>query len=259
MTYYFGIYHWRQSLESLALLSVTAALAAVAYLRPSRGRAVAGAGAIGAGAYAVRSLDGLLRPRPCSISREKYEALGELLPPADGKRVLDVGSGTGRSLAGLAPFLRGARAITAVDRFDSSIILGNAPALARRNAAVAGLDVSVVPGDATALPVATDSCDVVTVCLMLHDLPEANSRDVLAELRRVCAPGGTVGVIELPIVDDSRFVREDYWQDLVADAGFEVREVRALPWKDDRSYTVLTATPQDRVGSDPDSIASSKG
>lgn len=257
MTYYFGIYHWRKHLRPMAIVAITAVLAGIASLRASLDRRIAGLGAIAAGVYGVKTADELLRPRPWSVSRSKYDALVELLPPAEGRRLLDVGSGTGRSLVGLAPSLRDARAITAVDRFDSSIILGNGPALARRNAAIAGLDASVITGDATALPVATDSQDVVTICLVLHDLSERDVRRVLAELHRVCDPDGTVGVIELPIIDDSRFVTTDYWPDVVVDSGFDVQEVRTLPWKDDRSYTVLTATPTGRTPSDSADGASS--
>lgn len=132
--------------------------------------------------------------------RWKYRALREAVPYADAERALDVGCGTGRSLVGLAPAVPDTCRLVGLDVFDNRVILGNGPALARRNAAVAGL--------------------------------EAN---------RVLSPDGTLGVPELPIPHDSEAAPLDYWEGLVADAGFTVEEAREV---EAGGYFLIVASPE---------------
>lgn len=248
--YYFGVYHWRKGLRAVTALGTAAALATATALPgigtrlSSRQRALAGSVAAGLGVYGAADLDTLLHPRPWSLRREKYEALAAALPLSSADSLLDVGCGTGRSLVGLAPAIADDCSVTGLDRFDDRIILGNAPSLARRNARQAGLDPELVAGDATAMPVAADSHDVVTSCMMLHDLPESTAREALAEMCRVCQPDGRVGLVELPLIDDARSVDAAFWQGLATDAGLEIESVSTFPWPGgDGEYTVVTGTP----------------
>lgn len=244
--YYFGVYHWRKGLRAAASIGTAAALAGAASRLPPGKRALAGVAAAGLGAYGGGELDTLLHPRPWSLDRRKYELLAAELPLENAASLLDVGCGTGRSLVGLAPSLPAGCAVTGLDRFDDRIILGNAPSLARHNAREAGLDPSLVAGDATAMPIAADSHDVVTSCMMLHDLPEPTARAALAEMRRVCHPEGRVGLVELPLIEDERPVTSTFWRDLVVDAGFAVESVRTRPWAGgEGNYAVVTGTPVD--------------
>lgn len=244
--YYFGVYHWRNGLGAVASIGTAAVLAGVATRLSPRKRAIAGVATAGLGAYGASGLDTLLQPRPWSIQRKKYEALAADLPLSTAESLLDVGCGTGRSLVGLAPALPANCDVTGVDRFDDRIILGNAPSLARHNAREAGLDPSLVVGDATAMPVATDSHDVVTSCMLLHDLPESTARATLSEMRRVCRQDGRMGLIELPLIDDEHTVSSEFWRALVADAGFEEASIRTFPWPGgEGDYTVVTGTPAD--------------
>ncbi|MFC6837701.1 class I SAM-dependent methyltransferase [Halomarina ordinaria] len=230
MSYYFGIYHWRRRGRALALgtLALAAgALLAVASTRRTRRLLAVALGLWGARTD-YRTLSKLLRPPPWRLDGEKYALLAAALPLDGADRVLDVGCGTGRSLVGLAPTLAPETTVVGVDVFDDRVILGNAPALARRNAVRAGLDAAVVRGDAARLPVADGSVDVVTACRVLHDLPEAAARRAAAEAHRVCAPGGTLGVLELRITHDGSTDPARYWRDLVAEAGFDVRHVEEV-------------------------------
>ncbi|MEF8801059.1 MAG: class I SAM-dependent methyltransferase [Halolamina sp.] len=242
MAYYFGIYHWRRRGRRL-LGAVALVIAGLVVGR--RDGALAKATAltlVAAGAKRGRGpLDRLLSPPPWQPDDWKYRALREAMPYAEAEQALDVGCGTGRSLVGLAPAVPERCRLLGLDVFDDRVILGNGPTLARRNAAEAGLDAGVVAGDAARLPLASGSQDVVTACRVLHDLPRAAAESALLEARRVLQPDGTLGVLELPIPHDSAADPLDYWERLVADAGFAVEEAREV---EAGGYYLLVATPE---------------
>jgi phosphatidylethanolamine/phosphatidyl-N-methylethanolamine N-methyltransferase len=104
------------------------------------------------------------------------------LPP--GGRVLEVGVGTGSSLAAYPARYD----VVGVDRSPEML------AEAREKAQRLGLDhVSLVEGDATALPFPDDDFDVV---LAFHVVSVVDHpRRLMAEVVRVCRPGGTVVVV----------------------------------------------------------------
>ena len=248
MRYNFGIYHWRR--HRGAVTAVLAMLAVIGVVwRSTRSPAVRIASAalgLGGGVFALAVGRKILSPAPWAVGREKYDELAATLPLADAETVLDVGCGTGRSLVGLADHVSEPRSVTGVDVFTDDVIFGNAPSTARRNAAVAGLDATVVVGDATALPFADDSQDVVTVSRMFHDLSDGDARLAAAESRRVCAPDGRFGMMELPFPPGDGPPLEApaaFWRAFVEDAGFTVETVERLPWKGDREYVLVTATP----------------
>lgn len=243
--YFFGLYHWRRRVRSLLLGLLGVAIGIGVARRGRRCRQIAGGGLAIAGVYrAIELLRSLLVPPPWTVERYKYDALADALPVADADSLLDCGCGTGRSLVGLAARVPDDCRVVGLDVFDDRIILGNGPKLAERNGDRAGLDVRAVRGDATALPVADNSQDVVTACRLLHDLPARDARACLAECRRVCKPGGAVGVLELPITHEGKEPPAEYWPALVASAGFDVEEVEQVPRRrSDDSYTVVVGRP----------------
>ncbi|GAB6862400.1 class I SAM-dependent methyltransferase [Haloplanus litoreus] len=243
--YFFGVYHWRERLRRIALSVLLLAASVVVFRRGRRAlrvlAVVVSAGACYRGGDAARRL---LSPPPWALDRRKYDALGSVLALDGSDRILDVGCGTGRSLVGLAPHLPAGASVVGCDVFDDRVILGNGPALARRNGALAGVDVSPVAGDAAHLPFADGAFDAVTACRVLHDVPEADRDAAFAELRRVCADDGTVGLLELPITPDGVDDHEAYWRGCLEATGLAVERVATVdrPTRDG-TYVAIAATP----------------
>ncbi|MGH2918815.1 MAG: class I SAM-dependent methyltransferase [Solirubrobacteraceae bacterium] len=106
------------------------------------------------------------------------------LPVGPGTSLLDVGTGSGTSVA-IPAAQRGAE-VTGSDITDAWF-----PA-ARRNADEAGVDVQWLVGDAMELPIPDDAFDVVTSTFGHMFAPDHAT--AASELARVCRPGGTVGL-----------------------------------------------------------------
>lgn len=242
MDYYFGIYHWRRRFRRIAVALALVVGGVVLALRSTLAVRLVGVGLLGMAVRVGRGpLRRLLSPPPWRPDAWKYRELRAALPYSDADCALDLGCGTGRSLVGLAPAIPDSCRVLGLDVFDDRVILGNGPALARRNASQAGLDCEVVAGDAARLPVAAGSQDVVTACRLLHDLPREAAESTLAEARRVLRPDGTLGVLELPIPHDADADPLDYWVGLVDDAGFAVDEAREV---ERGGYFLVVATPE---------------
>ena len=129
--------------------------------------------------------------------REIERALAHHLP-AGTRRLLDIGTGTGRLLEVLAP--RVAQAI-GIDQSREML------ALARANLARAGIEnADIRQGDMYALPFESGAFDAVTIHHVLHyaDDPAA----VLSEAARVVRPGGTVLVVDFSPHDLVELKRE---------------------------------------------------
>jgi ArsR family transcriptional regulator len=129
--------------------------------------------------------------------REIERALAHHLP-VGARRLLDIGTGTGRLLEVLAPKVEQA---IGVDQSREML------ALARANLAKAGIDnADIRQGDMYALPFESDAFDVVTIHHVLHyaDDPAA----ALAEAARVVRPGGIVLVVDFSPHDLVELKRE---------------------------------------------------
>lgn len=120
--------------------------------------------------------------------RAMFRTLIDLMAPAPGEAILDVGCGAGSLDRILARRLGSANAIAAVDA--NPFLLREAALLAKAE----GLEGSIgfAPGDAEALPFADESFDCIFSVTVLE---ECDADRALAEMVRVARPGGRVGVI----------------------------------------------------------------
>jgi ubiquinone/menaquinone biosynthesis C-methylase UbiE len=109
--------------------------------------------------------------------------------PLDGKRVLDVGCGTGALLVALRREAKPAR-LVGVDP-DPDMLAQAEPKLR-----AAGVAAELLRGSADALPFPDGSFDVVVSSLMFHHLDAATKRGALREWRRVLAPGGALVLVD---------------------------------------------------------------
>jgi SAM-dependent methyltransferase len=117
-----------------------------------------------------------------------FRTLIDLMAPAPGEAILDVGCGAGSLDRLLARRLGQANAITAID--TNPFLLSEAASLARAE----GLDghIRFAPGNAESLPFAPDSFDCLFSVTVLE---ECDADRALAEMVRVVRPGGRLGVI----------------------------------------------------------------
>jgi ubiquinone/menaquinone biosynthesis C-methylase UbiE len=119
--------------------------------------------------------------------------------PVDGKRVLEVGCGTGELLRAVARAGRPAR-LAGLD--PDPKMLAQADAKLRG----AGVEADLVRGWAQALPFPDGAFDLVLSSLMLHHLDTPTKRTALGEWRRVLAPGGALVLVDFG-VPRSRLLR----------------------------------------------------
>lgn len=114
--------------------------------------------------------------------RARSRAVMELLEPAAGERILEVGCGNGRDLAQLID--KGCRC-TAIDYSDTMV------AETRRKLERLGVrDVDLSVGDATSLRFADNEFDKVFSSEVIEHIPRW--RDAVREMARVLKPGGTL-------------------------------------------------------------------
>ena len=108
--------------------------------------------------------------------------------PCDADRIAEVGAGTGRLTMELAE--RGQHIVAVEPALPLLRIL-------RRKLAAAGHGdrVGVVPGFFDRLPLRGDSADLVVACSAFTPSPGHGGDSGLAEMERVCRPGGCVAII----------------------------------------------------------------
>lgn len=127
--------------------------------------------------------------RDAEANRRKLARVADQLPVSGTAHVLDVGPGDGALLRILAPRVATCRG---VDPSEAALgrlagLLADAP------------NVAFSRGSVLELPFPDDSYDIVAVNSVLHMLSTAEDvRRGLAEALRICRPGGTVWVGELP-------------------------------------------------------------
>jgi ubiquinone/menaquinone biosynthesis C-methylase UbiE len=128
----------------------------------------------------------LAPPRPL-ITRRR---LLDVLAPAPGERILDLGAGTGYYALDVARAVAPGGTLEAFDLQPEMLA-----DLAARARAAGVENVGTTAGDATALPYPDASFDAVYLVTVLGEIPDQDR--ALGEVRRVLRPGGRLVVGEL--------------------------------------------------------------
>lgn len=137
--------------------------------------------------------------------RARYHELAQPLlrgRAASPRDIVDIGCATGMSSTALLNAYPEAT-VTGVDLSPFFLSVGSYLQDVRRaEAAAAGAPVQTAPvrflhaaGEATGLPDASQ--DVVSVCLVCHELPQKATRDIIAEAARILRPGGALCIMEM--------------------------------------------------------------
>src|SRR5215469_5932867 len=113
------------------------------------------------------------------------------LPAMDGARLLDLGCGAGRHAFEAAR--RGAR-VVALDTAHAELeqVLAVAAAMSEASEVPVGAALAPAAGDATAMPFADDSFEVVIAAEVLEHIPA--DQNAISEITRVLRPGGVAAV-----------------------------------------------------------------
>ena len=135
-----------------------------------------------------------------AFDRELLSMLPDDAPARrDGASLLDLGCGTGISTSRLLAALPKAASCVGVDLSPWMLVIGRE--LIERGSAAAGKEadprLALRLGDAacTGLP---DACvDLVSLCLIMHELPSEASDAILAEAARVLKPNGHLAIFEM--------------------------------------------------------------
>ncbi len=130
--------------------------------------------------------------------RESYhQAIKEVLGPEKSlDRIVDLGASTGRSTFALQEAFPAAR-ITGIDL--SPYFLAVAQHTEQQRSKQMGAMPSIAwvhaPAEATGLP--AESADLVSACLVFHELPLAAAKDIVTEAYRILSPGGYFAIMDM--------------------------------------------------------------
>ena len=144
-------------------------------------------------AVGARNLPGLPPEEGEEIFRGAWERELRALLPDDcgaktaGASIVDLGCGSGASARRLLGAFPSAASCVGLDLSPHMIVVGRS--LLRR-AAFSDARLRLVHGDAAATRRPSASADLVSLCLVLHELPAAATDEILAEANRVLKPGG---------------------------------------------------------------------
>lgn len=162
----------------------------------------------------------LLDSRLRRLYREPERTLAPLQLQA-GQRVLEIGGGTGLFTATAARLVRPDGHVISIE-----VQRGMLRHLIERTRAPGGDNILVQQADAAALPLPSESVDVVYLIAVLPMVPDKTQ--VLREIRRVLRPGGLLAVSEELLAPE--YVSASVTTRWLRSAGFQVTTTRRERW-----------------------------
>jgi ubiquinone/menaquinone biosynthesis C-methylase UbiE len=147
---------------------------------------------------------------------DQLARLGVVITP--GERLLDMGCGTGTSTRRLAELYPQAGSIIGLDLSPHMVAVGrylqggSKPGLHWVEEIVTDSRIELVVGDIASTGLSENSVQLVSLCLVLHELPQEATRRTLCEAWRVLKPGGFLTIMEMdPDAPGYRKLRANPW------------------------------------------------
>lgn len=158
--------------------------------------------------------------------------LSRLLKSKTEKKILDIGSGTGRTAIAISKGLVHCE-VVGIDTYSRKSIFSNSPRRAFVNAELEGVERNVffMYGDASSIPFKDRCFDIATAGSVLHLLTSKKRNRAVQEIRRALTDGGVLIIIEwlrsvraiLLYLIPAFFIFQprSYWVQLLRDNGLE--------------------------------------
>ncbi|MGH1393232.1 MAG: class I SAM-dependent methyltransferase [Trichormus sp.] len=122
--------------------------------------------------------------------RQSYHDIVQVQIPHAPETILDLGCGVGLSTFSLQALYPQAQ-VTGLDLSPYFLAVANYRTQQRQ----ANINWVHAPAESTGLPDA--SFDLVSICLVCHELPQSATRQIFPEVRRVLRPGGHIAIMDM--------------------------------------------------------------
>ncbi|MCS6812430.1 MAG: class I SAM-dependent methyltransferase, partial [Cyanobacteria bacterium] len=129
------------------------------------------------------------------LRQSYHQILKQAIAPTP-KAILDLGCSVGMSAFALQAVFPQAQ-ITGLDLSPYFLAIANYRSQQRQNAGSCNLPIRWVHGAAESTGLPEASFDLVSACLLYHELPQSAAHAILREARRLLRPGGYLAIMDM--------------------------------------------------------------